>query len=84
MNLAFKMTSVNRHLQYFSFNENSCSKPQNFDGLSSGDDPVEEYCFNLESVYSVHSFSSQEPLSFKEGGVRVCGDAVSPHFWCGF
>ena len=23
--------------------------------------------------------------SVKEGGgVRVCGDAVSPHFWCGF
>ena len=20
----------------------------------------------------------------KEGGVRVCGNAVSPHFWCGF
>ena len=31
-----------------------------------------------------HCASLGFAVSSLEGGVRVCGDAVLPYFWCGF
>ena len=35
---------------------------------------------NSSSVWA----QNMKMSSMKEGGVRVCGDAVSRYFWCGF